>query len=79
VLAVVAGVALLANVYLGVVTRRMAIATKVAAEATERAGQLGNAYRFVPYKVEADVWRPGDTRPSWLQWYEERRKELELV
>jgi hypothetical protein len=24
--------------------------------------QLGNAYRFVPFKVDADVWRLGDPR-----------------
>jgi hypothetical protein len=41
--------------------------------------QLGNAYRFVPYKVDADVWRPGEPRPPWLDWYEGRRTELELI
>jgi hypothetical protein len=40
--------------------------------------QLGNSYRFVPWKVDADVWRPDDeSRPEWLDWYEARRKDLE--
>jgi hypothetical protein len=39
--------------------------------------QLGNSYRFVPFHVAADVWRPADPRPAWLVWYEERRKDVE--
>lgn len=30
--------------------------------------QLGNHYRFVPYRVEADVWREG-LKPGWLEFY----------
>lgn len=42
--------------------------------------QIGNSYRFVPYKVDADVWRPkDDPRPAWLDWYEARRKDLEKI
>jgi hypothetical protein len=41
--------------------------------------QLGNAYRFVPFRVDADMWRPSDTRPAWLDWYEARRKDLERI
>jgi len=41
--------------------------------------QLGNAYRFVPFKVDADVWRPDEQHPPWLAWYEQRRAELEKI
>ncbi len=41
--------------------------------------QLRNAYRFVPFKVDADVWRPGEQRPPWLDWYEQRRTDLERM
>jgi hypothetical protein len=41
--------------------------------------QLGNSYRFVPYKVDADAWHPNDPRPAWLTWYEARRKDLERL
>ncbi len=33
--------------------------------------QLGNRYRFVPGKVNADVWRPGESKPDWVTWYEQ--------
>src|SRR5262249_23497212 len=32
--------------------------------------QLGNRYRFLPGKVDADVWRPGEVKPDWITWYE---------
>ena len=32
--------------------------------------QLGNRYRFLPGKVDADVWRPGEQKPDWVIWYE---------
>jgi len=41
--------------------------------------QLGNTYRFVPFQVAADVWRPSDARPTWLEWYEQRRTDLEKI
>ena len=41
--------------------------------------QLGNSYRFVPFRVDADVWQPKEPRPAWLDWYEARRKDLELI
>jgi hypothetical protein len=33
--------------------------------------QLGNRYRFLPGKVAADVWRPGEAKPDWVLWYEQ--------
>jgi hypothetical protein len=40
--------------------------------------QLGNAYRVVPFRG-SDMWRPNTQRPSWLDWYEQRRMELEKI
>jgi hypothetical protein len=40
--------------------------------------QLGNAYRFLPFG-ETDVWRPNESRPAWLEWYELRRKDLAKI
>ncbi len=37
--------------------------------------QLGNHYRFVPYRLEADVWREG-AKPRWLEFYQEHLTAL---
>jgi hypothetical protein len=37
--------------------------------------QLGNHYRFLPYRLEADVWREGP-KPRWLDFYLEHLKAL---
>jgi|SRR5215472_4799960 len=44
----------------GVVPRKVAICED----------QLGNRYRFLPGAVMADVWRPGQPKPDWVEWYE---------
>jgi hypothetical protein len=32
--------------------------------------QLGNRYRFLQGKVDADVWHAGELKPDWVVWYE---------
>jgi hypothetical protein len=40
--------------------------------------QLGNYYRFLPFKVEADVYRPGTDKaePRWMVFYRDQFKGL---
>lgn len=40
--------------------------------------QLGNYFRFVPFKVEAYVYRPGidNTEPRWMVFYRAQFKDL---
>ena len=32
--------------------------------------QLGNRYRFIQGAVKPDVWKPGQPKPDWVEWYE---------
>jgi hypothetical protein len=32
--------------------------------------QLGNRYRFTQGDVRPDVWKPGEPKPDWVEWYE---------
>jgi hypothetical protein len=32
--------------------------------------QLGNRYRFIQGDVKPDVWKPGQLKPDWVDWYE---------